>query len=128
MRQAINALQAAASLTSDITEEIIYQVQGYVQPSEVSDIIYSCIGSSPNFGAARRKILLLMENYGLSGQDIVKHFNQALNRISDDDLPGLFRYEALSMLSEVDYRLASGCNPLVQFDAFLAKLIALTQK
>lgn len=128
MRQAINALQAAASLTSDITEEIVFQVQGYVQPTEISEIIFSCIDVNPDFRSARRKILTLMENYGLSGQDLVKHFNQSLNRLSDKELQGLLRYEALTMLSEVDYRLASGCNPLVQFDAFLAKLIALTHK
>lgn len=128
MRQAINALQAAASLTNEITEEIVYQIQGYVQPAELSEIIFNCIGPNPDFRSARRKIVTLMENYGLSGQDLVKHFNQTLNRISDDELKGVLRYEALSMLSNVDYRLASGCNPLVQFDAFLAKLIALTQK
>ncbi|MHA2346443.1 MAG: replication factor C small subunit [Candidatus Hodarchaeales archaeon] len=128
MRQAINALQAAASLTNDVTEEVVFQIQGYVQPTEISEIIFNCIGPKPNFRSARRKILVLMENYGLSGQDVVKQLNRGLIRVSDDDLPGLLRYEALSMLSDVDYRLTSGCNPLVQFDAFLAKLIALTQK
>lgn len=127
MRQAINALQAAASLTKDVTDKVVYQVQGYIKPAELTDIIFNCIGPKPNFSAARKKVVTLMESYGLSGQDLVKQFNSQLSTIAEEDLPGHLRYEALAMLSDVDYRLVSGCNPLVQFDAFLAKLIALAQ-
>ncbi|MHA2109413.1 MAG: replication factor C small subunit [Candidatus Hodarchaeales archaeon] len=127
MRQAINALQAAASLTTEVTDKVVYQVQGYVKPAELSEIIFNCIGPEPNFSVARKKVVNLMEGYGLSGQDLVKQFNSQLSTLPEKDLPGTLRYEALAMLSEVDYRLASGCNPLVQFDAFLAKLIAKSQ-
>ncbi len=127
MRQAINALQAAASLTKDVTDKVVFQVQGYIKPAELADIIFHCIGSKPNFSLARKKVVTLMESYGLSGQDLVKQFNSQLSTLPEEELPGSIRYEALAMLSDVDYRLASGCNPLVQFDAFLAKLIALSQ-
>ena len=127
MRQAINALQAAASLTKEVTDKVVFQVQGYIKPAELKDIIFNCIGSEPNFGIARKKVVNLMESYGLSGQDLVKQFNGQLSTIPEKELPGALRYEALVMLSEVDYRLAAGCNPLVQFDAFLAKLIAISQ-
>ena len=127
MRQAINTLQAAASLTNNITEEVISQIQGYIKPAELSEIILNCIGPKPSFSAARKKVLTLMETNGLSGQDLVKHLNRQLSEFSTKEVPDSLRYEALAMLSEVDYRLASGCNPLVQFDAFLAKLITLSQ-
>jgi replication factor C small subunit len=127
LRQAINALQAAASLTSEISEKIVFQVQGYVKPTEIKAILMHCLGSTPNFTKARKLVLKLMESYGLSGQDLVKHFNRELSRLPKEDVSGPMLYEALAMLSDVDYRLASGCNPLVQFDAFLAKLIVLSQ-
>ena len=127
MRQAINALQAAASLTSEITDKIVYQVQGYVKPAEINTILMHCLGSTPNFNKARKLVLKLMESYGLSGQDLVKHFNRELSQLPKEDVSGTKLFEALSMLSDVDHRLASGCNPLVQFDAFLAKLIVLSQ-
>ncbi len=128
LRQAINALQASASLTSDISVEVVYQVQGYVKPVEVRAAILECLKESPNFISARKHIQNLMESYGLSGQDLVKHLNRELGRMSDDVLHEFIRYEALSMLSEVDYRIATGCNPLIQLDAFLAKLILASQK
>jgi replication factor C small subunit len=127
MRQAINALQASASLTSEITEKIVSQVQGYVKPKEIKAVLLHCLDSTPNFKMARKLVLKLMESYGLSGQDLVKHFNRELSRLSEEEVSGTKLYEALAMLSDVDYRLASGCNPLVQFDAFLAKLIVLSQ-
>ncbi len=127
MRQGINALQAAASLTNEITEKIVYQVQGYVKPTEIKVILMHCLGDTPNFNKARKLVLKLMESYGLSGQDLVKHFNRELSRLSEEEVPGSMLFEALVMLSDVDYRLASGCNPLVQFDAFLAKLIVLSK-
>ncbi|MFX0210351.1 MAG: replication factor C small subunit [Candidatus Hodarchaeota archaeon] len=128
LRQAINALQASASLTSDITESVVFQVQGYVKSSEVKLAILDCLKSPPDFFGARKKIQQLMESYGLSGQDLVKHLNKELGRISEDQLPDSIRFQALSMLSDVDYRLASGCNPLVQFDAFLAKIIVASHE
>jgi len=127
MRQAINALQAAASLNSEITEKIVYQIQGYVKPTEIKAVLMHCLGSTPNFKMARKLVQKLMESYGLSGQDLVKQFNRELSRLPEENVPGTKLFEALAMLSDVDYRLASGCNPLVQFDAFLAKLIVLSQ-
>lgn len=128
LRQAINALQACASLTSDITVDVVYQVQGYVKPGEVRAAILECLKAQPNFAIARKKIQVLMETYGLSGSDLVKHLNRELSQVSIDELPESIRYEALSMLSEVDYRIATGSNPQVQLDAFLAKIISVAQK
>lgn len=128
LRQAINALQASASITPEITLEVVYQVQGYVKPAEVRAAIMECLETQPNFSAARKNIQVLMESYGLSGQDLVKHINRELGRMTDDEIPDSVRYAALSMLSEVDYRIATGSNPQVQLDAFLAKLISVAQK
>ncbi len=128
LRQAINALQASASLTSDITVDVVYQVQGYVKPTEVRAAILECLKEQPNFSNVRRNIQVLMESYGLSGQDLVKHLNRELSQISDDEIPESVRFAALSMLSEVDFRIATGSNPQVQLDAFLAKMILAAQK
>jgi replication factor C small subunit len=128
LRQAINALQASASLTSKITVEVVYQVQGYVKPAEVRAAILECLGARPNFSAARKQIQILMESYGLSGQDLVKHLNRELGRMTADEIPEAVRFSALSMLSEVDYRIATGSNPQVQLDAFLANIISVAQK
>lgn len=128
LRQAINALQASASLTSEIDVEVIYQVQGYVKPAEVRAAIMECLETQPNFSAARKHIQVLMESYGLSGQDLVKQLNRELGRMPDDEIPESVRFAAISMLSEVDYRIATGSNPQVQLDAFLAKMISVAQK
>jgi replication factor C small subunit len=128
LRQAINALQASASLTPEITVEVVYQVQGYVKPAEVRAAILECLGTRPNFSAARKQIQVLMESYGLSGQDLVKHLNRELGRMTADEIPESVRFSALSMLSEVDYRIATGSNPQVQLDAFLANIISVAQK
>jgi len=128
LRQTINALQASASLTPKITVEVVYQVQGYVKPAEVRAAILECLGKRPNFSTARKQIQVLMESYGLSGQDLVKHLNRELGRMTADEIPESVRFSALSMLSEVDYRIATGSNPQVQLDAFLANIILVAQK
>ncbi|MFW9903691.1 MAG: replication factor C small subunit [Candidatus Thorarchaeota archaeon] len=128
LRQAINALQASAAITPEVTVEVIYQVQGYVKPKEVRAAILECLETQPNFSAARKQIQVLMETYGLSGQDLVKHLNRELSRMTADEISEPVRYSALSMLSEVDYRIATGSNPQVQLDAFLAKMISVAQK
>jgi len=124
LRQAINALQASATISTDITSDIVYQVQGYVKPIEVRKAIKECLKDPPSFINARNQIQALMDTYGLSGQDLVKHFNRELTSMKNDEIDPQIRYSALSILSEIDYRLAIGCNPQVQFDAFIAKFIA----
>ncbi len=128
LRQAINALQASATITTDITADIVYQVQGYVKPNEVRNAIKECLKSHPSFTSARKQIQSLMDAYGLSGQDLVKHFNRELTNMKETEIEPEIKYAALSLLSEIDYRLTIGCNPQVQFDAFLAKLIAETNR
>jgi len=128
LRQVINALQAASTITSNITADVIYQIQGYVKPTEIRAAIMECVKPNPDFTGARNSIRQVMEKYGISGQDLVKHFNSELSRLTSETIPDPIRFEALSMLSELDYRIAIGCNPQIQFDAFLAKLIAVAQK
>jgi replication factor C small subunit len=128
LRQAINALQASSSLSSDVTTELVYQVQGYVKPKEVREALLECIKATPNFSMARKRIQTLMESYGLSGQDLVKHLNRELSQLPKKEISDSIRFKALSMLSEIDYRIVTGCNPQVQFDAFLANLIAVAQE
>ena len=67
-----------------------------------------------------------METYGLSGQDLVKHFNSELSKMENDEISDSVRFQALAMLSDIDYRIAVGCNPQIQFDAFLANIIAIS--
>jgi replication factor C small subunit len=127
MRQAINALQAASVLDTKITLKTIQTVQGYVKPDQVRKVILEVIKPHPDFLTARKHLRELMEAYGLSGQDLVKHLNRELAQIPNEKLSDTARFTALSMLSEVDYRLSVGCNPQVQFDAFLAKFIVAAQ-
>ena len=127
LRQAINALQAASVLDKKITFTTIQTVQGYVKPNQVRKVILEVIKPHPDFLTARKHLQELMEVYGLSGQDLVKYLNRELTQIPNEKLSDTTRFTALSMLSEVDYRLSAGCNPQVQFDAFLAKFIVAAQ-
>lgn len=127
MRQAINVLQAASVMDTKISSKTIQTLQGYVKPDQVRKIIQEAIKPQPNFLTARKLLQDLMEVYGLSGQDIVRYLNRELIRFPNEKLSDTVRFTALSMLSEIDYRLSAGCNPLVQFDAFLAKFIVAAQ-
>lgn len=73
MRKAINVLQAASAY-GKVTQEAVFKVLGLAQPKEVRDMVKLALQG--RFMDARSKLLSLIINYGLSGEDIVKQVHR----------------------------------------------------
>ncbi len=118
MRKAINVLEAAASLNTKITPDVIYQVTGMARPEEVREMID--LAFKGKFAESRSKLRTLLIDYGLSGDEILKQiFNEALKLPIDEKL----KIQITESVGEAEYRVTQGASEDIQLTALLAKLV-----
>ncbi|HUL62318.1 MAG TPA: replication factor C small subunit [Methanocella sp.] len=115
MRRAINALQSAASVTKDITADVVYQTTSVAKPKEIDDMLKLAL--SGHFMEARDRLDQLLITYGLSGGDIVDQIYRATFELGlDEDV----LVELVDRIGEADFRLTEGASERIQIEALLA--------
>ncbi|ABP96190.1 MULTISPECIES: replication factor C small subunit [Metallosphaera] len=124
MRKAINVLQAASAY-GKVTQEAVFKVLGLAQPKEVRDMVKLALQG--RFMDARSKLLSLIINYGLSGEDIVKQVHRDIFS-NEYQIPEELRVLLTDYIGEVEFRIIEGADDEIQLSAMLAKLALLGQK
>ena len=119
LRKAINALQAASSISKSISEETIYQVVGRAKPTDVHAMLEHALKG--DFIKAREELRALLVNYGISGSEIVRQIHSEIFRLT---IPEKKRISLVEAVGEIDFRLVQGGDEEVQLSALLARLAA----
>ncbi|MGC8597904.1 MAG: replication factor C small subunit, partial [Thermocladium sp.] len=125
-RRAINALQAASSLSRQVTAETIYKAIGYIEPKEIVELIKLAIGG--DFQGARDKLRTIMYNYGIAGVDVLRRIQRELIINDSINIPIEAKIELSDFISEIDFRLVEGSDDEIQLNAMLAKLVLMGSK
>ncbi|AWS00643.1 replication factor C small subunit [Metallosphaera hakonensis] len=124
MRKAINVLQAASAY-GKVTQDAVFKVLGLAQPKEVRDMVKLALQGK--FLEARTKLLSLMINNGLSGEDIVKQVHRDIFS-NEYQIPEELRVLMSDYVGETEFRIIEGADDEIQLSAMLAKLAILGQK
>ncbi|MBW2979949.1 replication factor C small subunit [Candidatus Woesearchaeota archaeon] len=122
MRRVLNVLQSCAAISKnkEITEDLIYSLASVARPKEVNEVLKLALEN--NFVDARKKLLDLMLNYGLSGLDIIKQIQKEILNL---DLDNRKKMELIDKCGEVEFRLTEGSDEFIQLEALLAKVVAI---
>ncbi|MBI4416213.1 MAG: replication factor C small subunit [Euryarchaeota archaeon] len=123
MRKAVNALQVAASTSSQIDEETLYRTASTARPDEVKKLIEVSLGG--NFLEARETLDNLLIEYGLAGEDILRQIHRTVFDIS---LPDDVKVRLVDAIGEVEYRLVGGSNERIQLENLLAQFVLFGQE
>jgi len=118
MRRAINILQTAASLGKKITEETIYSVTSNPNPEDIKKMISFALNKK--FDDARKILLKLLREDGLSGEDIIKEIH---NQIFKMDINEEKKAKMLTLTGECEFRISEGCNPQIQLESLIAQFM-----
>jgi replication factor C small subunit len=118
MRRAINILQTAASLGKKITEETIYSVTSNPNPEDIKKMISFALNK--NFEEARKILLKLLREEGLSGEDIIKEMHNQIFKMNIEDEK---KAKMLTLTGECEFRISEGCNPQIQLESLLAQFM-----
>lgn len=119
LRKAINALQAASSMSKSISEETIYKVVGRAKPTDVHAMLEHALKG--DFIKAREELRALLVKYGISGSEIVRQIHSEIFRLT---IPEKKRISLVEAVGEIDFRLVQGGDEEVQLSALLARLAA----
>ena len=123
LRKAINSLQVAASMSTKIDVDTVYQAASIARPEMVHSLIETCMKG--DFMKARNILDDLLVSQGLSGEDIIKQIHKTLIDLAiKDDL----KIDLINRTGEVEFRLVEGSNDRIQLEALLAYFALVSKK
>ncbi len=115
MRHAINVLQMSAAISDEITEDVVYKATGLAKKEDVEGLVKKAI--TGEFLDARKMLMDMFVEYGLSGEDIIKQIHRIIYDLPIDDR---LKVELLDKTGEIEFRMVEGANERIQLDALLA--------
>lgn len=114
MRRAVNALQSAAVLSSEIKPAMIYEITATARPEEIKELIKEALEGK--FFEALDKLEELLDK-GISGDEILAQMHRLVISM---DIPAKKKVELMDRIGEADYRITEGANERIQLDAVIA--------
>ena len=124
LRKAITALQVAASLSNDVTREMIYETTATAPPEDLHGYLLAC--KEDGFQPARRRLKSLLDKFGLAGTDMVNQLHRGLGDVAFLDEKQ--KLAVTETMAETDYRMVEGGGEALQLDAMTANLCKLLKQ
>jgi replication factor C small subunit len=106
-----------------VTEEQVYSIASHARPTEVVSLLERCRSSFPE---ARKQLLTLMLEYGLSGLDVAKQIQSAIWQM--EKVPDRTKLEMIKSCGEAEFRMVEGADEYVQLEALLAQFMLILTK
>ncbi len=122
-RRLENIMQSCAVLNKQITPELVYSMASVAKPKEVNEVLTLAVQN--RFVDARKKLLNLMLEYGLSGLDIIKQIQKEIWNLKIDDRK---KVEMMDKCGETEFRMVEGSDEYVQLESFLAYVCLVGMK
>lgn len=122
-RKLENVLQSSAAVSQDITEKVVYSVASQALPDEVKGILETAV--SGNFIDARKKLLSIMLDNGLSGTDLVRQIQESIWQLEIDNLKKL---EMIKLCGEIEFKLVEGSDEFIQLEALISGISLIKNK
>jgi replication factor C small subunit len=121
-RRVINLLQATASISTNLTPELINTIVSQAKPSDIKVVLDYAL--SGDFQNARDKLLDIMLKDSISGQDVIKAIQKEVWSLPiENDL----KVRLTEKTGEAEFRLVEGSDEFIQLEALLAGFVIAGQ-
>jgi replication factor C small subunit len=117
-RRVINLLQATASISPNITADLVNTIVSKAKPSDIKVVLDYCL--SGDFINAKEKLLDIMLKESISGQDVIKAIQKEIWNLPIDDS---LKVSLTERTGEAEFRLVEGADEFIQLEALLAGFI-----
>ena len=121
-RRAVNLLQGASALSSNVKEDDVLALASRARPKEIAEMV--SLALKGNFTESRKNLDELMIKYGMSGEDVISQIYREVSQlaISDKKKVGI-----IDKIGEYDFRISQGADPRIQLEALLAQIMLAGQ-
>ena len=123
MRKAINALQGAAIIRSNIDEKMVYAITSTARPDEINDLLARSLKG--DFDGAESLLAHLLHERGIAPNELL---NQCYRTILTMDIDRKLKVRLIDHLGETDFRLSEGANSDIQLEAMIARFVVSSEK
>ncbi|RMD66337.1 replication factor C small subunit [Candidatus Pacearchaeota archaeon] len=121
-RRAINLLQASASISPDITPEMIQIISANVKPTDIRVVLdYALAG---DFLKARDKLLDVMLKESVSGVDVIKSIQKEIWNL---EIEPELKLRLTEKAGETEFRMIEGSDEFIQLQSLLAAFVLAGQ-
>ena len=121
-RRAINLLQAAASVSPDLNDEMVRMIASEGKPKDIKIVLdYALAGDFLN---ARDKLLDVMLKESISGSDIIKSIQKEIWNLQ---IEPEMKVRLTEKTGEAEFRMTEGSDEFVQLQALLASFVLAGQ-
>ncbi len=118
LRRATNSLQVAASLGKTISDDEVYKSTATARPEDIEELLDIAING--DFIKARGHLDLLLIEYGLSGEDIIRQIHRSVFNLS---IPEQAKVQLVDHIGEIEFRVVEGSNERIQLEALIAHFV-----
>ncbi len=119
-RRLENILQSCAAVSKNIDVELVYSLASFAQPKEIKELLE--IALKGDFLSARKKLLDVMLNYGLSGIDVIKQIQKEIWGLGVDSRK---KVALIDKCGEIEFRMVEGSDEFLQLEALIAHITAV---
>jgi len=117
-RRAINLLQSTASISPEITTELISTIISSAKPKDIRVVLDYAL--SGDFQKSREKLLDVMLKESISGQDVIKAIQKEIwNLPVEPDL----KVKLTEKTGETEFRIVEGSDPFIQLQSLIASFV-----
>lgn len=121
-RRVINLLQSTASISTNITEDLVNTIVSSAKPADIRVVLEYAL--SGDFIKAKEKLLEVMLRESISGQDVIKSIQKEIwNMPIEQDT----KVRLTEKTGEIEFRLVEGSDEFIQLESLLASFILAGQ-
>jgi replication factor C small subunit len=117
-RRCINLLQSTASVSPVMTMELISTMISNAKPKDIRVVLDYAL--SGDFQKSREKLLDIMLNQSLSGQEVIKAMQKEIWNLQVE--PEI-KVKLTEKTGETEFRITEGSDPFIQLQALLASFV-----
>jgi replication factor C small subunit len=117
-RRIINLLQATASISPNISEELVSTIISQAKPSDIKVVLDYAL--SGDFQNSREKLLDIMLKDSVAGQDIIKAIQKEIWNLPVDNA---LKVKLTEKTGEAEFRIIEGSDEFIQLESLLASFV-----
>ena len=117
-RRATNLIQATASISPNITTELVSTIISNAKPKDIKVVLdYALAG---DFQKSREKLLDVMLKESISGQDVIKAIQKEIWNLPVE--PEI-KVKLTEKTGEIEFRIVEGSDPFIQLESLIASFV-----
>lgn len=124
LRRVENILQSTATFDKTITEDAVFAIASLAKPKELKEVFIAC--ARKDFKTARKIVLDIMLQYGMSGLDVVIQLQREV--WNAENINNHAKLDFVKACGEAEFRMVEGSDEFIQLESLLANLILRIEK